>query len=74
MSAKVLSIALAVAIIALPVPASQLIAGTFSKPAQGLTVGRGDPRLATLLADPFLNDQLSFTAPQSFLQLNPRQS
>jgi hypothetical protein len=65
MRAKVLSLALLGALIALPVPASQFLAGPFSASARG--AGSSGP-LQTLIADPFLIDQLSFAAPKSFLE------
>ena len=69
MSAKVLSIALAAAIIALPVPASQLLAGAFFAPASVAAVEPGTSNLRTLIEDPFLIDRLSYSAPASFLEL-----
>ena len=71
MRVKVLSLALLAAIIALPVPASQLLAGTFSAPSPGATVVPGNENLGLLLLDPFLIDQISFTKPASFLELDP---
>ena len=68
MRAKVLTLALVVAIIALPVPASQLLAGTFPAPLPTLCLlqhPRPAPsRLGLLLQDPFLIDQMSYEAPQ----------
>jgi hypothetical protein len=67
MRAKVLTLALLAAIIALPVPASQLLAGTF--PASTL-VSAAAPEtgsLGLLLQDPFLIDQMSYAQPRSFL-------
>ncbi|MEO6396558.1 MAG: hypothetical protein ABIO40_11705 [Devosia sp.] len=71
MNTKVLSIALAAAIIALPLPASQLLAvGAPLAPAPVATIVAGDASdFSTLLADPFLIDRLSFAAPASFLSL-----
>ncbi|MBI4921750.1 MAG: hypothetical protein HY834_08370 [Devosia nanyangense] len=69
MSAKVLSIALVAAIIALPVPASQLLAGAFSAPAPLVAVAPGTGNLRMLIEDPFLIDRLSYSAPASFLEL-----
>ncbi len=64
MRVKVLSLALLGALVALPVPASQLLAGPFSASAPG-AVSSGP--LQTLIEDPFLIDRLSFVAPKSFL-------
>lgn len=64
MNAKVLVLALAVAIIALPVPASQLLNGTFSAPTHASAAAPEVSSLGLLLQDPFLIDQMSYTAPQ----------
>jgi hypothetical protein len=48
-------------IIALPVPASQLLAGTVSAPTRAATIEPGTGNLALLLEDPFLVDRLSFS-------------
>lgn len=69
MRVKVLSLALLAAIVTLPVPASQMLAGTFSAPSPA-TVVPGDANLRFLLADPFLIDQMSFERPSSFLDLD----
>ena len=61
MRVKVLSIALLAALVALPVPASQLLAGTFSAPAPQPAATSRTGALATLIADPFLTDLMSFT-------------
>jgi hypothetical protein len=69
MNAKVLTLALVAAIIALPVPASQLLAGTSSAPsthASPAAVPSAD--FALLLEDPFLIDRMSYSAPKSFLE------
>lgn len=58
MRVKVLGLALLAAIIALPFPASQLLAGPFSAHAPSAA-------LATLIEDPFLADHLSFTPARS---------
>lgn len=70
MRVKVLSLALIAAIIALPVPASQLLAGTFSAPTPAVRVVPGDANLGLLLQDPFLIDQMSYVRPASFLELD----
>ena len=70
MRVKVLSLALLAAIIALPVPASQLLAGTFSAPSPVAKVVAGHEHLGLLLEDPFLIDRMSFTRPASFLELD----
>jgi hypothetical protein len=66
MRARILTIALLIAIAALPVPASQVLAEPFSASAPG-TVATATSRLATLLEDPFLAARLTFSAPRSFL-------
>ena len=64
MRAKVLSLALIASIFALPVPASQLLAGTFSAPSPAKVVP-GNENLRFLLQDPFLIDQMSYERPTS---------
>ena len=71
MNAKVLTLALVVAIIALPVPASQLLTGTFSAPAHQSAAAPEVSSLGLLLQDPFLIDQMSFEAPQRLNDANP---
>jgi hypothetical protein len=63
MRVKVLSLALLAAIVALPVPASQGLAGTFSAPISPATIAPGTGNLGVLLEDPFRVDRLSFAAP-----------
>lgn len=70
MKVKVLSLALLAAIIALPVPASQLLAGTFSAPSPTVTLVPGHENLALLLQDPFLIDTMSYTKPVSFTEVD----
>jgi hypothetical protein len=69
---KVLSIALAAAIVALPLPASQLLAaGASPAPASvEAEIVASDPDFSLLLADPFLIDALSYQNPVSFLDLS----
>jgi hypothetical protein len=67
MRAKVLILALVVAIVALPVPASQLLAGRFSAAAPASAAAPEDSSLGLLLQDPFLIDQMSYARPRSFL-------
>jgi hypothetical protein len=71
MRAKVLTLALVAAIVALPVPASQLLAGTFSAPSSAVRTVEGHENLRFLLQDPFLIDQMSHEPPASFLALDP---
>lgn len=66
MRVKVLSLAVLAAIVALPVPASQLLGGTFSAPAPVARIVPGDANLRFLLQDPFLIDQMSYGRPTSF--------
>jgi hypothetical protein len=73
MSAKVLTLALVAAIIALPVPASQVLNGTFSFSAhQSPAAEPSTKNLGLLLQDPFLIDTLSYEAPKSFVELTPK--
>ena len=59
MNAKVLTLALVAAIIALPVPASQFLAGTFSAfPTRSAAAPEANG-LGLLLQDPFLIDRMS---------------
>lgn len=69
---KVLSIALAAAILALPLPASQMLAAG-AAPASATAEAQlvaSDPDFSLLLADPFLIDDLSYQKPESFLDLS----
>ena len=70
MRVKVLSLALLAAIVALPVPASQLLAGTFSAPSPAARIVQGHENLRFLLQDPFLIKQMSYERPASFLDLD----
>lgn len=70
MKVKVLSLALLAAIIALPVPASQLLVGTFSAPSPTVNVIPGHENLGLLLQDPFLIDQMSYAKPASFTEVD----
>jgi hypothetical protein len=63
MRVKALTLALVVAIIALPVPASQLLNGTFTASASPSAAATEDSSLGLLLQDPFLIDRMSFSAP-----------
>jgi hypothetical protein len=65
MRVKVLSLALLAAIVALPVPASLALSGTFSAPAPVAQIVPGDENLRFLLQDPFLIDQMSYERPTS---------
>jgi hypothetical protein len=67
MRAKVLTLALLAAIIALPVPASQLLAGNFPVSTPVSAAAPETASLGLLLQDPFLIDQMSYAPPQSFL-------
>ena len=60
-----MSLALLAVIVTLPVPASQLLGGTFSAPAQAKVLP-GNENLRFLLQDPFLIDQMSYARPTSF--------
>lgn len=68
MRVRVLSLALLAAIMALPVPASQLLARTFSAPSPANVVP-GNENLRFLLQDPLLVDQMSYQRPTNFLGL-----
>lgn len=67
MRVKVLILALVAAIVALPVPASQLLSGPSSASAPGphAIVVPGTGNLGLLLQDPFLIDALHYEAPKS---------
>jgi hypothetical protein len=71
MRVKVLSLALLAAIVALPVPASQLLAGSFSAPSPAARIVEGDENMRFLLQDPFLIDQMSYERPARFLDADP---
>ncbi|MEO7223234.1 MAG: hypothetical protein ABIY37_12240 [Devosia sp.] len=66
MRVKVLSLALLAAVVALPVPASLALTGSFSAPSPVAQVIPGHENLRFLLQDPFLIDQMSFERPTSF--------
>jgi hypothetical protein len=70
MRVKVLSLAVILAsIIALPVPASQLLAGTFSAPSPVARTLTGDSDFVFLLADPFLME-VGTLSPMSHVELD----
>ncbi len=64
MRARILTIALLIAIADLPLPASQLLAEPFSASAPAAETSA----LATLMEDPFLSARLSYTAPKSWVE------
>jgi hypothetical protein len=65
MRAKVMTLALLAAIIALPVPASQLLNGAPAPSANpSAAAAPGADRLGLLLQDPFLIDHLSYAPPR----------
>jgi len=70
MRAKVLSLALIASIFALPVPASQLLAGTFSAPSPVAQTVPGDANLGLLLRDPFLVDEMIALQPVGHVTLD----
>ena len=74
MRVKVLTLALVVAIIALPVPASQLLNGTFTASASPSAAAPEDSSLGLLLQDPFLIDAMSYAPPVRLGDTDPRPS
>lgn len=74
MRVKVLTLALVAAIIALPVPASQLLNGTFSASATPSAAAPEDSSLGLLLQDPFLIDQMSYSVPVRLSDADPHRS
>jgi hypothetical protein len=74
MNAKVLTLALVAAIIALPVPASQFLAGTFSASPSRSAAAPEANGLGLLLQDPFLIDQMSYSAPTRLSDADPSRS
>ena len=74
MRVKALTLALVVAIIALPVPASQLLNGTFTASASPSAAATEDSSLGLLLQDPFLIDRMSFSAPARRSDADPSRS
>jgi hypothetical protein len=60
MRVKVLILALVGAMLALPIPAGQLLAGPFSAPAHVSFAPGAAGALGTLIEDPFLAAHLSF--------------
>jgi len=71
MRVKALTLAFVVAIIALPVPASQLLTGTFSASASPSAAAPEDSSLGLLLQDPFLIDQMSYSVPARISDADP---
>jgi len=74
MNAKVLTLALVAAIIALPVPASQILAGTFSASPSRSAAAPEANGLGLLLQDPFLIDQMTYSAPTRLNDADPSRS
>ena len=74
MRVKVLSLALLAAIVALPVPASLALSGSFSAPSPVAQIVPGDQNLRFLLQDPFLIDQMTYAVPTTFLtvEMSPK--
>jgi hypothetical protein len=74
MRVKVLSLALLAAIVALPVPASLALSGSFSAPSPVAHIVPGDQNLRFLLQDPFLIDQMTYAVPTTFLteEMSPK--
>ena len=70
MRVKVLSLAVLASIVALPVPASQLLAGTFSAPSPVAEMTSGDANFGLLLLDPFLIDDMKPLQPLSHAVLD----
>jgi hypothetical protein len=62
---RVMGLAILAAIVALPVPASQMLGGTVSASSQAKVLP-GNENLRFLLQDPFLIDQMSYGRPTSF--------
>ena len=71
MNAKVLTLALVAAIIALPVPASQILAGTFSASPSRSAAAPETRDLGLLLQDPFLIDQMTYSVPARLSDADP---
>src|SRR3569833_1842145 len=71
MRLKVLTLALVAAIIALPVPASQLLNGTFSASSAPSAAATEDSSHSQLLQDPFQDDRNSKTAPARHNDADP---
>lgn len=74
MRAKVLTLALLVAIVALPVPASQLLGRAFDPSTSASAAAPGDSSLGLLLQDPFLMDQVSYTVPARLSDVDPHRT
>jgi hypothetical protein len=71
MRVEVLTLALAAAIVALPVPASQLLAGSVPASARPSAAAPEVGSLGLLLQDPFLIDALSYAPPAKPGDLDP---
>ena len=72
MRAKVLSLALVAAVIALPAPASQFLAGTIAASTPASAAAPGVKNLGLLLQDPFLIDQMTYRVPARWSDVDPR--
>jgi hypothetical protein len=70
MRVKVLTLAVLASIVALPVPASQMLTGTFSAPSPVVTHSGQTADLVLLLSDPFLIDRMSLERPASHVALD----
>ena len=71
MRAKVLILVLLAAIVALPVPASQVLAGASSVSAPASAAAAGSRDLGLLLQDPFLIDALTYAPPARLSDADP---
>ena len=74
MRAKVLILVLLAAIVALPVPASQVLAGASSVSAPASAAAAGSRDLGLLLQDPFLIDRMSHVPAVSPSDADPHRS
>ena len=72
MRAKVLTLALLAAIIALPAPASQLLGGTFAASTPASAAAPGAKNLGLLLQDPFRIDELRYSVPAHLSDIDPK--
>jgi hypothetical protein len=70
MRVKVLTLALVAAIVALPVPASQFLAGAVPASARPSAAAPGVSSLGLLLQDPFLVDALRYAPPARLAELD----
>ncbi len=71
MRVKIVAVAaIAASIFALPVPASQMLAGTATEAGPAARIVAGNANFGLLIEDPFLIDRMSLVHPMSHTELD----